>query len=76
MSTQPKRDPARESKIRQINQAHVGLHMSLVKWAAILDRHGVSLTGDPWTALPETTLDAIIADIRTIQGQTGQGGAA
>ena len=63
---QPAPNLARDSKIRQISQAHVGLHMSLTIWQAILGRHGVPLTGDPWSTIPETTLDAIIADIRAV----------
>lgn len=86
MTTQPKRNPTRENKIRQISQAHVAPGMSTERLNAILSQHHIALkNGNSWEAIPETTLDALIADIRAIVSssplplggtgaQAGQGG--
>lgn len=54
-------NPARESKLR----------ISLARWTEIvLIKHGLSpqATGDAWRTIPDSTLDAIIADIQAVTG--------
>lgn len=76
MSVQPKPDPARESKLRYIGQAHILPGMSLAKWHEIvLQKHGLSARAGAadWHGVPDSTLDAIIKDIQAV---TEAGGVA
>lgn len=62
----PKPNPARESKLRYIGQAHVLRGLSLAHWHEIvLQKHHLS-PRDDWHNVPEATLDAIITDIQAL----------
>lgn len=68
----PKPNPTRERKLRYIGQAHVMRGLSLARWHEIvLQKHRLSARDD-WHNVPETTLDAIVADIQAL---TQVGGA-
>ncbi|GIK36607.1 MAG: hypothetical protein BroJett011_04400 [Chloroflexota bacterium] len=82
MSAKSKRATSRDLKITRISQAHVAPGMSLAQWNEIvLQKHGIPARAraDAWEKIPETTLDAIIADLSAVISPRplgGQGGAA
>lgn len=67
--TQSKPTP-RDRKLIHIGQAHVLPGMSLALChQLILEKHHVPIhTPQAWNGIPETTLDAIIADIQALTG--------
>lgn len=58
---------SRYKKIVRICQSHVAPGMSLERWREIMAAYQVDLAAsDPWAAVPEDTLDAIVEHIGRI----------